>query len=47
MVFALETYAGPKGSKFGIRMEDEIVVNSQGVRVITKFPSDELMACPI
>ena len=47
MVFALETYAGPKDSQFGIRIEDEIVVTHKGYRVITRFPSDQLIACPI
>ena len=47
MVFALETFSGPKGGKHGIRIEDEIVVTSTGPRVITTFPSEELIACPI
>lgn len=47
MVFALETYAGKKGEEFGVRLEDEIVVTSTGPRLLTKFPMDELMACPI
>lgn len=47
MVFALETFAGPKDSPFGIRIEDEVVVTSTGPKVITKFPSEELIACPI
>jgi Xaa-Pro dipeptidase len=47
MVFALETYSGPKGGKHGIRIEEEIVVTSEGHEIITKFPADELIACPI
>lgn len=47
MVIALETYSGPRGGKHGIRIEDDIVVTSTGHRVLTKFPKDELIACPI
>jgi Xaa-Pro dipeptidase len=47
MVMALETYAGPKGSDFGIRIEEEVVVTGSGHKVITRFPVDELIACPI
>lgn len=47
MVMALETYAGPPSAGFGIRIEEEIVVTNTGHKVITKFPVDELMACPI
>jgi Xaa-Pro dipeptidase len=47
MVMALETYAGPAGSDFGIRIEEELVVTSTGYKVLTKFPVDELIACPV
>jgi len=47
MVIALETYAGPKDSDFGIRIEEEVVVTSSGHKVITRFPVEELIACPI
>ena len=47
MVIALETYAGPKGSDFGIRIEEEVVVTNTGHKLITRFPVDELIACPI
>jgi Xaa-Pro dipeptidase len=47
MVMALETYAGPPGAGFGIRIEEEVVVTATGHTVITKFPVDELIACPI
>lgn len=47
MVMALETYAGPRGADFGIRIEEEVVVTSKGHKVITRFPVDELIACPI
>jgi Xaa-Pro dipeptidase len=47
MVMALETYAGPKGTDFGIRIEEEVVVTSTGYKVITRFPVEELISCPI
>lgn len=48
MVFALETFSsGPPGSEYAIRIEEEVVVTSNGHKVITKFPTDELLACPI
>jgi Xaa-Pro dipeptidase len=45
MVFALETYAGPENGKFGVRIEEEVVVTDTGHEVITKYPADELLAC--
>jgi Xaa-Pro aminopeptidase len=45
MVFALETYCGSSDGKDGARIEDEVVVTSDGCRVITKFPRDELISC--
>jgi Xaa-Pro dipeptidase len=47
MVMAMETYAGPKDSDFGIRIEEEVVVTATGHKVITRFPVDDLIACPI
>jgi len=47
MYFALETYAGPKGGRHGIRIEEDMVVTSSGAEVFTRFPADELIACPI
>ena len=43
MVIALETYCG-EGID-GARIEEEAVVTSDGVDIITKFPCDELIAC--
>lgn len=43
MVFALETY-WPSSDGFGAaRIEEEVVVTSEGCEVITKFPAEELM----
>ena len=43
MVIAVETYCG-EGSD-GARIEEELIVTADGIDVITKFPSDELIAC--
>jgi len=45
MVLAFETYDG-EGTD-GARIEDEVVITSEGPQVISKFPADELIACPI
>jgi Xaa-Pro dipeptidase len=45
MVMAIETYYGPKGGNWGVRLEEEIVVTKDGYELITKFPVDELMEC--
>jgi len=47
MVFALETYAGPRGGKYGVRIEEEVVVTAAGHEVITKYPVEELIACGV
>ena len=44
MVFALETYAGQGND--GVRIEEMLVVTSDGYRLLTKFPSKELISCP-
>ena len=43
MVFALETYAPAKDGRSAARIEEEIVVTSDGPRIITLFPCEELM----
>ncbi len=47
MVIALETYNGVKGGKEGVRIEEEVVVTESGYKIITKFPVEELIECPI
>lgn len=47
MVFALETYAGQRGGKYGVRIEEEVIVTSTGHEVITKYPVNELIVCNI
>ncbi len=47
MVLALETYAGAPDGSFGSRIEEEVAVTAEGCRVLTKFPSGELIACGV
>ncbi|WP_341996723.1 Xaa-Pro peptidase family protein [Microbacterium sp. LWH7-1.2] len=43
MVFALETYWPTKDGSSAARIEEEVVVTSEGCKVITRFPADELL----
>jgi len=45
MVLAMETYDGE--GHIGARIEDEIVITKEGPLLISKFPRDELLECPI
>jgi hypothetical protein len=43
MVFALETYWPAADGWSAARIEEELVVTSDGCQVITKFPAEELL----
>jgi hypothetical protein len=45
MVLALETYAGHKGGKDGVRLEENILVTDDGYELLSRWPIDELMEC--
>lgn len=45
MVFALETYAGKRGGKFGVRLEDYVAVTDDGFDLLTQYPNDHLIEC--
>jgi Xaa-Pro aminopeptidase len=45
MVFALETYCASKDGRGAARIEEEVVVEATGPRVITRFPAEELLVC--
>lgn len=45
MVIAIETYDGE--GHVGARIEDMIVITKDGPQIISKFPKEELLACPI
>jgi Xaa-Pro dipeptidase len=42
MVFALETYCPASDGFSAARIEEEVVVTSKGVEVLTRFPAQEL-----
>ncbi|MFQ5914746.1 MAG: M24 family metallopeptidase [Nitrospinota bacterium] len=44
MVMAFETYCGHGND--GARIEEQFVVTKDGVRMLSKFPSKELISCP-
>jgi Xaa-Pro aminopeptidase len=43
MVFALETYCASKDGRGAARIEEEVVVEATGPRIITRFPAEELL----
>jgi Xaa-Pro dipeptidase len=45
MVLALETYAGSGND--GARIEEMMAVTKDGYRLLTKFPSEQLISCPV
>jgi Xaa-Pro aminopeptidase len=45
MVLAVETYYGPKGGDWGVRLEEDLVVTKDGYELLTKFPVDRLLEC--
>jgi Xaa-Pro aminopeptidase len=45
MVIAIETYAGHKGGKHGVRLEENVLVTKDGFEVISRWPVRELMEC--
>lgn len=45
MVLAMETYYGPKGSGYGVRLEEDLVVTKDGYELLTKFPVDKITEC--
>ena len=44
MVLAFETYCGHGND--GARIEEQFVVTESGIRMLSKFPSQDLIACP-
>ncbi len=45
MVLALETYAGHKGGKDGVRLEENVLVTEDGYELLSRWPIEELMEC--
>lgn len=47
MVIAVEIWTGEKGGYDGVRLEENIVVTKDGYELLTKYPVDEIIECPI
>ncbi len=45
MIIAVETYDGE--GQDGARIEEELVITEDGPQIITKWPCEELIACPV
>lgn len=45
MVFAVECWKGAEDGSGAARIEEEVVVTSDGCEIITNFPSDHLISC--
>jgi len=45
MTLALETYAGHKGGRDGVRLEENILVTRDGCEILSRWPIAELMEC--
>lgn len=45
MCLAVETYAGKKGGRHGVRLEEDILVTQDGYERLTRWPIQELMEC--
>lgn len=45
MVIAVETWTGRKGGRDGVRLEEDVLVTSDGYEVLTRWPIEELMEC--
>ncbi len=45
MVLAVETYAGHKGGKDGVRLEENVLVTQDGCEVLTRWPVQEMTEC--
>lgn len=45
MVLAVETYAGKRGGKDGVRLEENVLVTKDGYERLSLWPIQELMEC--
>jgi len=45
MVLAVETWFGPKGGDYGVRLEECVAVTKDGYELLTHYPIDELIEC--
>ena len=47
MVLAVENWTGKRGGNDGVRLEENIVVTKDGYELLTKYPVNEIIECPI
>lgn len=45
MVLAVETFAGMKGERDGVRLEEMVLITETGFEVLSKFPINDLIEC--
>jgi Xaa-Pro aminopeptidase len=45
MVFSVEAYMGVEGEDEGVKLEEQVVVTSEGVEVLSRAPHDECLSC--
>ena len=45
MTIAVETYAGRRGGKDGVRLEENVLVTKDGYELLSRWPIQELMEC--
>jgi Xaa-Pro dipeptidase len=44
MVFSVEAYVGVEGSDEGLKLEEQVLVASSGVEILSHAPHDERLA---
>ncbi|MEW6425219.1 MAG: Xaa-Pro peptidase family protein [Bacillota bacterium] len=45
MVLAIEAYAGKRGEKDGVRLEEMVLITEKGNEILSRFPISELIEC--
>ena len=44
MVFSVEAYVGVEGEDEGLKLEEQVLVTSEGVEILSRAPHDEHLA---
>jgi Xaa-Pro dipeptidase len=44
MVFSVEAYVGVEGDDEGLKLEEQVLVTSDGVEILSRAPHDEHLA---
>jgi Xaa-Pro dipeptidase len=45
MVFSVEAYMGVEGEDEGLKLEEQVLVTSEGVEILSRAPHDEYLSC--